>query len=522
MSRKNLIVITLLGVIVSLYSCFAFLYGFYNPFYPTSCIVPNEAHESNAAVVQHSRVYASHYPLSLIFNTIMHIILNIDCFKLGIIPFLPLLHLLLFNVLVSIYFKSDKQRIILLLLYSCVLIGYLYVVFPPYYFTIGNTGYIIFLYTLLFFNRKRGGNGILAEDYIALLLLFLLSAFSYYTSGFTSTITIMMATILDLIQEKLRRERVFEDRKFFYVGSKTLMVYLTLILSSIYIYFDYMFLQNLRYVINSEYLYEIITILARRKIEPGDALAYNPPTPPFFFLALARISMYLVLILSIAFIIVTLMKLIRSKAPLEWVIVASSLLSSFLISLHYSFLMNAIYIRSYLYFQVFLIPLLIFSTRENIHKVNIVLFLTYGTLILLSLSTMYNTAYSLLNPDALSDYTNYLSEEEYPAICNFISSSKLSYNVMADLKTAFSIPVRCNDKDLDVGVFKHQFFLYFNASHNVIMNVTRGTYFYATKYMQTPIFMLFWVLYKPFVVSYASFDGVIYNSGSTTLWIKLD
>jgi len=521
MSKRSLIVIVVLDVIISLYSSFAFLYGFYDPFYPTSCIAPDEILKPKATVAQHSRLYASYYPFSLIFNTIMHIVLNIDCFELGLIPFLPFLHLLLFYVLISVYFRSSKQRIILLLLYSCLLVAYLYAVFPPYYVTIGNTGYMIFLYMLLFFNRKRGGNSILAKDFIVLLLLFLLGTFSYYTSGFASVTTIMVMTIFNLIQKILKRKRMFEDRKFFHVRSKAFMVYLTLILSLIYIYFDYMFLQNLKHVVDLEFPYVIISILAHRKIEPKDAyLVYNPPTPPLFFLIVTRISIYFVLILSIGFTIATLMKLFRNKASPEWFIVTSAFLSSFLISLYYSFLMGVIYIRYYLLFQLFLIPLIIFPTGENVHKANVVLFFTYVTLFLLALSNIYNTIYSLLNSNTLSAYTNYLLEE-YATICNFISNRELAYKIMADLKTAFSIPVRCNDKDLYVVVFEHKFFSYFNTSHNIIVNVTKGIYFYPVKYMQTPIFMPSWKHYKPFVISYMLFNGVIYNSAFTTLWIKL-
>lgn len=155
-------------------------------------------------------------------------------------------------------------------------------------------------------------------------------------------------------------------------------------------------------------------------------------------------------------------------------------------------------------------------------KANVVLFFTYVTLFLLALSSIYNNIiHSLLNTNTLSAYTNYLLEEEYATICNFIGNRDLVYKIMADLKTAFSIPVRCNNKDLYVVVFEHKFFSYFNASHNIIVNVTKGIYFYHVKYMQTPIFMLSWEHYKPFVISYMLFDGVIYNSAFAALWIKL-
>uniref|UniRef100_A0A7J2U3X2 Uncharacterized protein n=1 Tax=Ignisphaera aggregans TaxID=334771 RepID=A0A7J2U3X2_9CREN len=517
MPKKSLIIVAL-GVIISLYSSFAFFFGFYDPFYPTSCIVLNEVSKSKADVVQHSRLYASYYPFSLIFNAIMHIVLNIDCFELGLIPYLPFLHLLLFYILISVYPRLDKQKVILLVLYSCLLVTYLYVVFPPYYITIGNTGYITFLYILLFFYRKRG---IIAKDFIVLLLLFLLATFSYYTAGFVSVTTIMLVAIFNLVQEILRRKRTSENRKFFHTRSNVFMVYLiTLILSLIYMYFDYVFLQNLKHIADLEFLNTIINILAYRRIEQ-DNLMYSPPTLPSFFLVVTKISIYFALILSTAFIIVTLMKLFRNEASLEWFIVSSALLSSFLISLYYSFLMNAIIIRSYLFFQLYLIFLVISSTKENVRKVNAVLFFTYVALFLLALSNIYGTIYSLTNSMVLSYYTSYLPEEEYVTICDFIGNRGLEYKIMADLKTAFSIPIRCNDKDLYVVVFEHKFFSYFNSSHNMMINVTKGIYFYTMKYMQTPIYMLFWKHYKPFVISYMLFDGVIYNSAFTTLWIKL-
>jgi len=522
MLKWGSIVFIVLSVIVSLYSSLAFLYGFYDPFYTTSCVALNEVFESNASVVQHSKLYASYYPLSLILNSILHMILYINCLDVGLMPVLPFLHLLLFYTLMLIYFRTDNQRTIVLSLYLCLLIAYLYAVFPPYYVTIGNTGYLLFLYTLLLFIRKRGENHISVRDLIVLLLFFILSTFSYYTSGLETILTALIAIIFSLIQSIPEKKRSFRGMGLSYIRSKVLIIYFTLALLLIYLTFDYMLFQNLRQALRLEFINTIIDIIIYRKIKLGDThLLYNPPTPPIYIFILARTSFYFVLILSIGFLSYIMAKMFKNKITLTQLVIASGLLSSFLISAYYTFLMGIIYIRYYLYFQLFLIPLVISSIQEKKYKIKVSVLFAYVTLFLIAFTGMYNTIYSIWNPSVLSGYTDYLTKEEYMAICNYINIKiEPEYRIIADLKTAFSMPLKCNNINIYATVIEHQFFSYFNISHNIIINITKGIYLYTIKYMQTPIFMLQWAHYKPFIISHASFDGVIYNSGLTTLWIK--
>jgi hypothetical protein len=214
-------------------------------------------------------------------------------------------------------------------------------------------------------------------------------------------------------------------------------------------------------------------------------------------------------------------KMFKNKITFTQLVIASGLLSSFLISAYYTFLMGIIYIRYYLYFQLFLIPFVISSIQEKKYKIKVSVLFAYVTLILIAFTGMYNTIYSIWNPSVLSGYTNYLTKEEYMAICNYINIKiEPEYRIIADLKTAFSMPLKCKNINIYATVIEHQFFSYFNISHNIMINITKGIYLYTIKYMQTPIFMPQWAHYKPFIISHASFDGVIYNSGLTTLWIK--
>jgi len=358
---------------------------------------------------------------------------------------------------------------------------------------------------MLIFVRKRSGS-IASPDIVILFLFILLGIFSYYTSGSSIIFVLLALAVLSIIRRG--KARLSNNKGFWYI---------ILIACLIYFSFDYIFFRYLRDLARMGFVESLIDIVIYRRVQVLDEqLAYSVVYPDWLSMIL-RISTYLVLLLTVTFIITTVIKaLLGYNVSTPQFIIASSFISSYAVSAYYTFLMSSLYIRYYLFLQIPLLILILSSLKRAVTK--LVRVIVCGTIIFTAISGMCNLVYTLSNSDRhLTAYTNYLSNAEYEALCRFIVS-ETSYPLLADLKTAYSLPVKC-DVSVYAKSFKHRYFEYYSSTHNVLSKIERGVYLYTVNYMRSPIFLLHWRHYKPFIVSDRLFDGLLYNTGSTFLWL---
>ena len=478
-------------------SSYAYLRGFYDPFYPTSCVPLERVSQSHAEVFHHSRMYYTNYPLSLILNSILSKILGISCLSIGVVPILPLMNLIFFHVLLPHYVNSQNKRILLISLYSLATVSILNGFHPPFYITLGNAAYFAFLYFL----SKRQPNKLATSDFISLCLLALLGTFSYYTSGFAITFTLLLTSALYIIFRLTIRTEV------------TRFWYLILVITVLYLAFDYVFYRHLKDVFSLASIETLTNILSWRGQE--DPLSFKF-TYPLAISVTQRLSVYLLLILSIVYALLTLLKILKREITLSQLILVSALISSYILSLYYSFLMRTIYLRYYIHFQTIATSL----TFRLQKKLELLLYLSIGFIVVSSLiSTIYVASYP---NEILSPYTNYVSWNEYQSLCNFLKNSAPT-TLFADLKTSFTLPIICNDPNITTHAFKAQFFTYYNETHNKLeiselKTIRNVVFLYASSYGKNGIYMWHWSHYKPFVIHESVFDGIILNSNSVRLY----
>jgi len=158
--------------------------------------------------------------------------------------------------------------------------------------------------------------------------------------------------------------------------------------------------------------------------------------------------------------------------------------------------------------------------RPQKEKLELLLYLSIGFIVVSSLiSTIYVSSYP---HEILSPYTNYVSWSEYENLCNFLKNAA-STMLFADLKTSFTLPIKCSNPNITAYTFKARFFTYYNKTHNKLeiseLKIIRNCIFlYASSYGKNGIFMIHWSHYKPFVIHESIFNGIILNSNSVKLY----
>jgi hypothetical protein len=126
----------------------------------------------------------------------------------------------------------------------------------------------------------------------------------------------------------------------------------------------------------------------------------------------------------------------------------------------------------------------------------------------------------MLNPnEGFSQFTNYLSEREYLVICDYLKGISDRPAIYAEYKTAYSLPLKCDNPEVTTRVFKASYFLSLNSTHNILYTVDNGIVLYSQSYASHPIVSSNWCIYKPFVMQ-SAFDGIILNGMSVRLFLK--
>jgi len=490
-------VIVVLYSSLLIYPIYAYLKGFYDPFYPTSCVPLEEILHAQTEVFRHARFYYTYYPLSLILNSILNKILNINCLDIGLLPILSFVDLLFFHVLLHYYTRSHNEKTLLLYLYAFIMISILNKTHPLFYITLGNTAYFIFLYLLLVFVRKNTNS---TSSFISLFLLALLGMFSYYTAGFSLNATLLLTLILYIVHSVLT------------VKTKpTRLLYVVLVINTLYLSFENIFYQQLEDIYSLVSIENLINVFSRGE---QNSLSYNFNTP-LGISVVQRISLYLLLAMSTTFVVLTLLKIFfkDNGVQLPLITLASATLASYILSLYYSFLMSTIYLRYYIYFYIVAIPLFFRTQKTRLRT------LLYSLIAFIAVSNLLSTIYVVLNSDTfLSQYTTYFSEHDYDVICNFLKNPTQTA-VFSDLKTSFTLPIKCDNPNILVNTFKTEFFFNYNKTHNLLENAKSGIYIYASSYARNGIYLWNWKYYKPFILRESEF-GILLNTGHMKLYIK--
>jgi len=227
-----------------------------------------------------------------------------------------------------------------------------------------------------------------------------------------------------------------------------------------------------------------------------------------------RISSYLLLTLSIVLALTMLLKILKRNVSLPQLTLTSAIIVSYGLSLYYSFLMSTIYIRYYIHFFLIAIPLVFSFRKVELRS------LLYFLIAFIVVSKFVSTVYVASNSDRLlSQYTTYISRYEYENLCDFFENSAQSI-LFADIKTSFTLPIKCNNPNIATRNFKTEFFSYYNGTHNVFKTMENGIFLYTLNYMRNGIYVAGWKYYKPFIVQESDFKGIILNCGSMKLYIK--
>ncbi|MEM1604675.1 MAG: hypothetical protein QW604_04010 [Fervidicoccaceae archaeon] len=186
-------------------------------------------------------------------------------------------------------------------------------------------------------------------------------------------------------------------------------------------------------------------------------------------------------------------------------------------------MMQRIYLRYYIYFQLLAIIALIYKDIYKDYKKTLSRLLRFITPILAVLITIYGTVALvniILNPsERSSQFINYLSEQEYPVICNYLKAISERTVVYAEYKIAYSLPLKCDNPKITTRVFKASYFSSLNNTHNMLYTADSGIVFYSQSYASYLISLHNWRIYKPFVMQ-STFDGIILNSMSVKLFLR--
>jgi len=481
------------------YSSYVYLNGFYDPFYPTSCVPLEEVFQSKAEVFLHARTYYVYYPLSLIFNSIFSKVLNINCLDAGILPVLPFTELIFFHVTLLYYARSRSEKNILLCLYSFTLISILFKNYPFFYITLGNTVYFLFIF-FLFILSKRNLYGFAYLDFISLFLFALLGILSYYTSGFSIATTVLLTLILHTCNNLVAKGK---PNRFWFIVLTIIMTYLS---------FDYMFYQHLEDIYALTTSETLLNILLKKNL--NNPLAYDFAVPPWISI-IQRISTYLLIILDIVFILILFLKVFKNNASFPQIVLGSALAVSFALSIYYSFLMSTIYLRSYIFFLTIFIPLFFSSFKRGFLRS-----LVHFVIAFIVISNFIASMYYFSNYDRfLSTYTSYVRTYEYKGLCIFLENT-IEQVLFADLKTSFTLPIVCNNPNMTSATFKTNFFSYYNESFNVLKPMENGLFLYDSSYMKNGIYLSGWNYYKPFIVQENDFKGILLSGDSFKLYMK--
>jgi hypothetical protein len=182
-------------------------------------------------------------------------------------------------------------------------------------------------------------------------------------------------------------------------------------------------------------------------------------------------------------------------------------------------MMQRIYLRYYIYFQLLVIIAIVYKD----YKKFLSRLLRFITLISAVLLTIYGTVAlvnTMLNPnERSSQFINYLSEQEYPVICNYLKGISERTIVYAEYKTAYSLPLKCDNPKITTRVFKASYLSSLNNTHNVLYTADSGIVLYSQSYASYPISLYNWRTYKPFVM-HSTFDGIVLNSMSVKLFLR--
>jgi hypothetical protein len=480
------------------YSSFAYLKGFYDPFYPTSCVPPEKILQSQSEVFIHAKTYYIYYPLSLIFNSIFSRIININCLDIGILPILPLVELIFYHAILLRFTRSYSEKITLLCLYSFALISILDKDQPPFYITLGNITYFLFIFLLLILS-ERNTNSFTTSDFVSLFLFALVGTLSYYTSGFSITASVLLILVLYVFANSTKKVK---SNKYQFIVLTITMTYLSL---------DYMFYRHLEDIYTLNTIEKLFYLFSKKSLNPQ---AYSF-TIPLWVSIIQRIYFYLSIILDTAYILILFLKIFKRNVHFSQIVLGSALMSSFVLSLYYSVLVSTIYLRNYIFFFTILIPLVFPFTKRRFLR-SIVYLVTASIVISGFITSMY---YASNSDTLLSRYTSYVRINEYKNLCAFLENTK-EQRLFADLKTSFTLPILCNNPNVLSITFRTDFFSYYNESFNMLKPVENGFYLYASSYMKNGIYLLGWNYYKPFIVQENDFNGTLLNSGSIKLYMK--
>lgn len=505
-------------IFVALYTFYARQQGFYDAFFPTSCVSPTFVLNSLSEVALHARMYWIHYPLSLIINLVLEEILATSCWNLNMFLYvLPFLQLLFFHTLLSYFVQEFRSKILLLIPYSIVLITFLGSSFPIFYISLGDTTYLIILYFLTIVSKR----GLRTSEYIILLLFFFLGMFSYYTFGFSIVLTGIIFLLLFIVGYKHLQEKVPQITYFLAV------IFIT------YLGFDYIFYAQMSLFENISYSFvDIIALIFSRLLNfPSSENSLLYITPLNWVLLLYRVAVAFVLISCLIFVLKVISIILKSASMprypakiLPKLIVASFIISVLFVSIIYTLLMHRVYIRYYIYFLLILVAAIVraCAVREkySFSKFSV---LIYTSIIILTIYGAVASVYNPFNSNLIfSQFTGYLSEEEYLAICNYLNCISNRFIIYADYKTAYTLPLKCESPAITTRIFKPSFFSIFNNTHNILRYVDKGIVFYSLRYLSSPILLYNWVIYKPFFVQSDSYNGLIFNSGFASLFFKQD
>lgn len=516
-STYKILVLSLIYAITTIYILNSLKHGFYDAFFPTSCVSPSFIENSSAEVALHARMYLSHYPLSIIINLMLKETLDTSCWNMNMfLPLLPFVHLLFFRVLIIYFVQERKLGILLLVLYSIVLLIFLGSSVPLFYISLGDTVYLVSLYFLTVASER----GLKTSDFFVAVMLFLLGMFSYYTFGFSMFTTLVISSFL-LIAKRGYLSRM--ARQF---------TYFLAVISLVYLGFDYIFYQQLSTM--EVTLYNLLPTLSASILRlvniqsHEDSLIYTPPLD--LIRLLYRLSTTLVLIFSLIFVLEYIIIFLKSDLIHDQqskittkIIVTSSIVSAYIVSINYTLMMQRIYLRYYIYFQLLAIIALIYKDIYKDYKKTLSRLLRFITPILAVLITIYGTVALvniILNPsERSSQFINYLSEQEYPVICNYLKAISERTVVYAEYKIAYSLPLKCDNPKITTRVFKASYFSSLNNTHNMLYTADSGIVFYSQSYASYLISLHNWRIYKPFVMQ-STFDGIILNSMSVKLFLR--
>lgn len=484
------------------YSSYVYLKGFYDPFYPTSCVPPEKILQSKSVVFLHAKIYYTYYPFSLIINTIFSVILNINCLDIGVFPFLLFAELLFFHSVLLYYTRSYSEKIIMLFLYTFLLISILHKNHPIFYITVGNTAYFLLIF-LLFISSKRNSERFMYSDFILLFLLALLGILSYYSSGFSIITTFLLISIHRIFMNIRKRDLVVKSNIYWFVVLTVTLTYLS---------FDYMFYNHIKDVYMLTSIESLLNIFYKKTLIDPMAFKFNIPLWVSF---MQSIYIYLTVILDVIFILAFFVRFFKNNVSFSQIILVSALISSFTLSLYYSFLMSTIYLRNYIFFLTIFIPLVFQSSKLRFLKL---LVLSLITLIVLScfISSMY---YALNSERFLSYYTSYVRKDEFKNLCMFFEHTDKEV-LYADLKTSFVLPIECNNPNILSTVFKTNYFSYYNETYNLLMPLENGLFLYTSRYTKNSIYLMGWHYYKPFIIYDNDFSGKLMDTGSIKIFKK--